>query len=201
MSAEAKPTRIARLTGAVVAFVGFACALAALLAVLDAQGASKSTVVYVGKLFTYSGFGIVFIGWRWPGAVLRPFNRLIPRSVRFNSSQTHLGAARALPSGGVEGQLLRSPLQRGLIVLGCISLVPWIFMRAVREIGRSSDISDYLRSVLVAPLSPWFESGWWWYTKLEWYDWPVLPALVAFVLAFAWPYTGAHVIAWVRGRQ
>ena len=85
--------------------------------------------------------------------------------------------------------------------LACLGMVPWLFMRLARELWRSSGAADYVHSVFVEPISPWFESGWWWYTKLEWYDWPVLPSLVGLCLAFAWSYTGERLMAWIRGAK
>ena len=187
-----------RFAGAVAAFVVFACVLVALLAVLDASGASDRTVLFIGKAFTYSGFGALVIGWKWPQAVLGPFKRLVAAIFRSSSAKDNLkGAGPSAPS--VLDTRLHSQAQRALFSLGCIGLLPWLFMRLVRELWRSAGIHDYLRSVFIQPLSPWFESGWWWHTKLEWYDWPVLPSLAAMVLAFAWPYTAARVVAWIRG--
>jgi hypothetical protein len=196
---ETEPTRNLRFIGAVVAFIIFACLLAAVLVALDAGGASQATVLFVGKALTYSVFGVILVGWKWPQAILGPFKRLF----------VSLASAGDISAGSTQNEVwphqrglrkhLRSPLQRALFSAACLGLVPWMVMRLIRELWRSSGTSDYLRSVFVEPLSPWFESGWWWYTKLAWYDWPVLPSLAGVCLAFAWPHTGARLVAWVRG--
>lgn len=176
-----------RVVGALAALFIFACGLIVLLLSLEALGAEQGTVLFVGKALTYTGFGAVVIGWKWPYALLRPAKRLLQP----------LKSASG-PQSSSEASLLRSPIQRALFVGGCFALVPWVGMRLFREIWRSAGVDDYLRNVLVAPLAPWFESGWWWHTKLEWYDWPVLPALVALALAYLWPYTGARIVEWIR---
>jgi hypothetical protein len=106
----------------------------------------------------------------------------------------------SIAKGGL-GRWLRSPVQRGLFVVGCIGLVPWFLLRLVRELWRSAGVFDYLHNVFAQPIVPWFEPGWWWYAMLEWHDWPVVPALIALALSMAWPHTGARVVAWVRGNQ
>lgn len=196
---QTEPSRTQRFVGAIVAFIIFVCALLAVLAALDAGRAGERTVLFVGKAFTYSGFGIILVGWKWPHAVLGPFRRL------FASVGSESGGSAFPVQDKISGiQLsqkmhLGSPLQRGLFAAACLGLTPWFFMRLTRELWRSAGASDYLSNVFVKPLSPWFEPGWWWYTRLEWYDWPVLPSLVGLCLAFAWPHTGARLVSWVRG--
>jgi len=98
-------------------------------------------------------------------------------------------------------RLLRTSIQRGLFATASFGLAPWFFMRFLSEFWHSSGVTDYLRNVFVEPISPWFESGWWQYAMLEWYDWLVLPSIGVFFLAFVWPYTGARLAEWVRGTK
>jgi hypothetical protein len=94
---------------------------------------------------------------------------------------------------------LKTPAQKTLFVLGCFGLCPWIVKRAIIEIWNSDGPKDYMNQVMVQPISPWFDSGWWWSTKLEWYDWPVLPSICLLALAFVWPYTGGNLLKWIKG--
>jgi hypothetical protein len=197
---ESDPSRALRFVGAVVAFAVLVCAVTALVVAVESSGASDQTVRFLIKAFTYSGFGAAVIGWKWPHAVLSPFKHLL---ALFTQRGSRLGANHGTNASAASplDSRLRSSVQRSLFAIGCIGLVPWMLMRVLRELKYSNGLRDYLLSVFVDPLSPWFESGWWWQTMLRWYDWPVLPCLVAICLAFAWPYTGARVVAWVRGTK
>ena len=96
-------------------------------------------------------------------------------------------------------RLLVLPIQRGIFAVSLLGMVPWLLMRALRELWRSAGAADFVRQAIIAPLSPWFEFEWWWYKKLEWYDWPVLPSLVGIGISVLWPFTFARLIAWIRG--
>lgn len=197
-STKTEPTRAMRFVGAVVAFVIFVSALLALLFALEAASTAERTILFIGKAFAYAGFGALVIGWKLPQTVLHPFRRLLPASAGLSVSVDGFPSG---PTRGGSAKLLTSSLERALFALSCLGLVPWLFMRLVPELWQSSDAADYMRQVFVRPLSPWFESGWWWYTQLEWYDWPVLPSLLGLSLAFGWSYTGARLIAWIRGTK
>ncbi len=199
-TAKMEPTRTLRFAGAIVAFVIYASALVALLVTLEVAGTAQKTILFVGKAFTFAGLGALVIGWKWPEAVLLPFKRLLSAASGITRLPTLEGSASSPTRGGLH-TFLNSVVQRALFALGCLGLVPWLLIRVVRELWRSSGTADYMRSVFIEPLSPWFESGWWWYTKLQWYDWPVLPSLVGLGLAFTWPYTAARLVAWVRGTK
>jgi hypothetical protein len=196
---EEQPRLLLRIVGAAFAFFVFVVALVAILGAMDSLGVNQETILFIGKGFTYTGFGVTFVGWKWPRQILAPVIFLARKVFRKSSDNGNstIGADRGRNLTGV-ARTLEEPIQRGLFAAACMSLVPWVCMRLIREIGRSSDIKDYLHSVFLKPISPWFESGWWWYTRLEWYDWPVLPAVLAISLAFSWPYTGARIFAWVR---
>lgn len=195
---KTEPTRAMRFVGAVFTFVIFVSVLLALLFTLEAAGTAERTILFIGKAFTYAGFGALVIGWKWPQTVLCPFKRLLPAT-----SAGSTAPVKGSLSGPAQGsaKLLTSSLERALFALSCLALMPWLFMRLVRELWQSSDAADYIRQVFIRPLSPWFESGWWWYARLEWYDWPVLPSLLGLCLAFAWPHTGARLVAWIRGTK
>lgn len=96
---------------------------------------------------------------------------------------------------------LSTPIQRGLFLVGCLGLIPWVAMRLIRELWLSAGLADYARNVFTQPVAPWFESAWWWYSRLEWYDWPTRPSLCLIGLALAWPRTGALLVNWVLGRK
>jgi hypothetical protein len=196
-----EPTQNQRLLGASIALIMFVGVLIATLLALEATAADDRTIHFVSQAFTYSGLGAAMVGWKWPQAVFAPFKRLLALliKVRGNSAGTlHVDAS--ISQSGIR-KILSTPLQRGLFAVACFGLGPWFFMRFIRELWRSAGFSDYLESVFVAPVSPWFESGWWWYTQLEWHDWPVLPSLIGLGLALTWPHTGGRLVGWVRGSK
>ena len=204
---KTEPTKSIRFIGAIVAFAIFVAGLLAALTALEAAGVSRETLSAIGKAFTYFGVGILFIGWKWPYSVLKPFRKAVPISQSLGSTtgspvevmEVSNVAKYENPQGGKTGQALASPLQRALFAVSCVSLLPWLFMRVFRELWQSSDITEYLSNVFIAQISPWFESGWWLSSRLHWYDWLVLPAFAVLCLAFSWPHTGARILKWVQG--
>ena len=94
---------------------------------------------------------------------------------------------------------LTTRIQRLLFAVGVLGLVPWLALRVIAGTWRIGGVERYLQYAFLEPLSPWFEQGWWWYTELEWYDWPILPSIVFIFLAFIWPYGPAKLVVWVRG--
>ena len=202
-AADEHPSLPLRVAGAAFGFAVFVLTLTLILGAMDSLGVAQQTIMFVGKAFTYTGFGVVFIGWKWPRQILAPAIGLTRKLFRIDSDVNTYSIV-ATDQGKTPAGLartLKEPIQRGLFAVACFSLLPWAFMRLIRELWHSSDIRDYFHGAFIRPVSPWFESGWWWYTKLEWYDWPVLPAFMAIFLAFAWPYTGARILAWVRNAK
>lgn len=198
---ETEPTRPQRFAGAAIALIISIGALVATLLILEASGIDERTTLFVSKAFTYSCLGVAMIGWKWPQTVFAPFKRLLASVVSASANTAgSIQIEASIPQSGIR-KYLSTPLQRGLFAAACFGLVPWFFMRLIRELWRSAGFSDYLKSVFVAPVSPWLGSGWWWYTELEWYDWPVLPSLIGLGLAFTWPHTGGRLVEWVRGSK
>lgn len=198
---ETEPTRPQRFAGAAIALIISIGALVATLLILEASGVDERTTLFVSKAFTYSCLGVAMIGWKWPQAVFAPFKRLLASVVSACKNSTEKIQDEVSTTQSGIRRNLRTPLQRGIFAAACSGLVPWVFMRLISELWRSDGFADYLRNTFVAPVSPWFESGWWWYTKLEWYDWTVLPSLIGFCLAFTWPRTGGRLVEWVRGSK
>ena len=200
-----EPRTTERLAAASVCLLAYLVLLVCVIGALDASHVAANTILLVGKGSYGLAFALVIIGWKWPQPVLRPFTSLWRRaSTRAGDHGSVLSTASGselAAQGEQRARWLASSAERTLLVAGCLGLVPWVLFRAFRELWRSAGTSDYLRNVVAAPIVPWFESGWWWYTKLNWYDWPVLPSLVALGLSFLWPYTGAKVTLWVRGRS
>jgi len=87
--------------------------------------------------------------------------------------------------------------QRALLSAGALALLPWVAMRTLREPFRTYDMHDYLRKVVGAPMTAWFDPGWNWSETPYWYDRWALPAAAVVALAFAWRRTGARLIAWI----
>lgn len=173
-----------RLVGATVALVIFTVVLLAFLLALESFGTRKSTLNWLVKAFTYSSFGIVYIGWKWPYSVVRP-----------------LRAAGAFIVAAAKQEIrtrLLEPVQRVLFVVGLAALCPWLFARAIPEIWDSTSIREYSRSVFYPVLSTLFEVGRWGYEP-HWVDWLVLVSLVCLALAFTWSWTGSRLVRWVRG--
>jgi hypothetical protein len=173
-----------RLVGAVVALAVFALLLTALLVTMSLVGASEKAALYVGKAFTYSAVGALFIGWKWPHTVVSPFQRTVVLLLAWvqRTVSTRLVA----------------PVQRGLFLVAAFTLWPWAIARLVPELWESSSVRQYLRSVFYPVFSTVFEVSRWGYEP-AWYDWLVAIGIVCFALAFAWPWTGARMLVWVRG--
>ena len=178
-----------RLIAALVMFGFVAIALALAVAAMDAAGYSQHEIVATGKFLSYMGIGQIFIAWKWPIVVYWLFRHA-------KSDQNNLNHSSGRLKHFIE-RTLSSRIQRLLFVLGTLGLLPWGFMRLVRETWRSHGLPAYLESVLISPITPWFQLERW-YTWVEWFDWPRLPAVVTIAAAFAWPYTFAKVIDWVQ---
>lgn len=174
-----------RLAAATLCVVVFIALLVGAMLAMEANGAAPEKVLSFGRMFTYGGFGVAVIGWRWPASVLHPIAWLWEWSTT--------GLIQSL------GRALVLPAQRAIFAVGCLGLIPWFCMRAIGELARSEGVRDYMRSAFVRPIAPWFEGNWWWYTKPEWYDWPVLPSMILLVLAYSWPSTVGRLLRWIRG--
>lgn len=92
---------------------------------------------------------------------------------------------------------LKYPGQRLLFTLACAALIPWLWMRLVRELWVSSGVRDYLGNVFVLPVAAWVDYGWLGLDNLPWYDSLLAPALVALLIVFLWPITVRRVINWI----
>jgi len=197
------PRSIERLAAASLCLLAYLVGLVCAIVALEASHVAPNTVLLVAKGSYGLAFALVVMGWKWPLPVLRPFALAWRRaSTRADGHANHAsrsGFSAPSAQSGKGSRWLASTAERALLVAGCIGLSPWLLFRAVRELWRSAGSADYLHNVVAAPITPWFEAGWWWYTRLNWYDWPVLPSLAALALSFLWPYTGAKVSMWIRG--
>ena len=88
--------------------------------------------------------------------------------------------------------------QRLLFVLACFALVPWVWMRLIRELWTSDGVLDYLGNVFVTPVIAWFGNGWWELGVLAWYDCLLVPTLFGLLIVLLWPFTAQRIITWVR---
>lgn len=69
-AAAATPTTARRLLGAALMFGYVFLSIAAMGLMLDAGIISEQTLRFVGAVLTYSSFGLLYVGWRWPDSVL-----------------------------------------------------------------------------------------------------------------------------------
>jgi|SRR5690606_25491250 len=173
-----------RLLGACLGIAIFFLALSALLFGMALLGLSDAALVGVGKMFSYTALGAIYIGWRWPHAISRPFRR----AARFS-----LRSVQAALDGS-----LRTPVQRALFAVAVVGALSWILFRVVPELWEHSNPRDYLRAV-VYPVVALFISGRGW-SRYEpyWYDYGALLSIVCFILAFSWMNTGARLVSWLR---
>ena len=96
---------------------------------------------------------------------------------------------------------IRPGAARLFFALGVAALIPWFFMRVLIELVRSDGLEDYLRSVLVQPIHPWFIADWWWYSMFRWYDMTMLPGVLLLALGLSWRWTGGRLARWITGRK
>jgi hypothetical protein len=94
---------------------------------------------------------------------------------------------------------LNTTVQRLIFVIGACAMAPWLLWRAIPGLWNAHGFDGYFDYALARAVRPWFESGWWWYTQLEWYDWTFVPGICFIALAFAWPHGPAKVVTWIRG--
>lgn len=172
------------LLGAFVALTVFAALLTVSLALMAWAGATDKTLLFVGKAFTYTGVGAFFIGWKWPYTILVPFR---------NAGKRLFAATQR-----VLAQKLLTPVQRGLFAVSVIGVLPWLSVRLVPELWESSNAKEYLKSVFYPVVSPMVDIDRWGFYEAQWYDWFALLSIPCFILAFAWPSTGARLLRWIR---
>lgn len=96
---------------------------------------------------------------------------------------------------------LDTQAQRALLAVGCLGLMPWFAFRIVAGTWQVWGIKNYFDYAFIQPFAPWFESGWWWYTMLNWYDWPNLPSFALICTALLWPLGPARLFDWIKGKQ
>jgi hypothetical protein len=179
---DASATTVMRLADGTLALGYFAVAMTILIAVLSLFGVTDRNLYFVARASSLTGFAACVVGWKWPYTVLRPIG----------------WAVTFVPS--LLASKLTTPIQRGFFAFGVLALPPWLIGRVLAEIGHSGSVKEYFRSVFYPLASTVANLGYWDRYDPEWYDWFAALAILAFLLAFAWPYTGARLIGWIRGQ-
>lgn len=96
----------------------------------------------------------------------------------------------------MSSRIFGSQLERAAFVLGLLGLAPWLIFRAIPAIYYAHGLSDWLQRSIIDPINIWSADKY--QSKVEWYDWTLLPGVIVCASAIVWPFIGQRVVNWIR---
>jgi multisubunit Na+/H+ antiporter MnhB subunit len=175
----------ARLGGAFAALAMGAILLIAVIVALNIFRVSQATQVAVGVSFAAPLAGLFLAGWKRPLMFLQPLQRVSVSGLTWIKEQ-------------IDSRLTQ-PAQRALFAFAIVCSLPWMALGLIVELWESSSAKEYGRSVFFPLLNTVFDFDRSYAPR--WFDWAMLVAVVASVLAFSWRFVAQPLAAWVLGRQ